>query len=92
MSITSAEQMSMNPVLAADSSGASAASVVMPGGIGVSSSSVRPRAGVRDHGEKVRAGRGWAEVPAGLPAAQSLMRHDIRAAPFPPGPHGVSPQ
>lgn len=45
MIITRAEQMSMNPVLAADSVGASAASVVMPGGIGVSSSSVRPRAG-----------------------------------------------
>lgn len=41
MSITRAEQMSMKPVLAADSVGASAASVVMPGGIGVSSSSVR---------------------------------------------------
>ncbi|GAA3001460.1 hypothetical protein GCM10010527_40290 [Streptomyces drozdowiczii] len=45
MSITRAEQMSMKPVLAADSVGVSAASVVMPGGIGVSSSSVRPRAG-----------------------------------------------
>jgi L-lactate permease len=40
MSITRAEQMSMNPVFAADSVGASAARVVMPGGIGVSSSSV----------------------------------------------------
>ncbi|GAA1926194.1 hypothetical protein GCM10009837_59560 [Streptomyces durmitorensis] len=44
MSITRAEQMSMNPVLAADSCGASAA-IVMPGGIGVSSSSYAARAG-----------------------------------------------
>ncbi|GHJ00211.1 hypothetical protein TPA0906_20760 [Streptomyces olivaceus] len=43
MSITSAEQMSMKPVLAAESS-VSAASV-MAGAIGVSSSLVRPRAG-----------------------------------------------
>ncbi len=44
MSITRAEQINMNPVLAADSCGASAASV-MPGGIGVSSSSDTARAG-----------------------------------------------
>jgi hypothetical protein len=80
MSITRAEQMSMNPVLAADSVGGSAASVVMPGGIGVSSSSERPRAGdrerhhVRDHWGKGAAGYG----------------HEIRPARFPPMPHGVS--
>ncbi|WP_246885969.1 hypothetical protein [Streptomyces sp. GESEQ-4] len=45
MSNTSAEQISMNPVFAADSVGASAASVMAADAIGVSSSLVRPRAG-----------------------------------------------
>nr|WP_252980774.1 hypothetical protein [Streptomyces chartreusis] len=45
MSITRAEQMSMKPVLADDSVGASAASVMAADAIGVSSSLVRPRAG-----------------------------------------------
>ena len=55
MIITSAEQISMNPVLALDSCGASAASV-MPGGIGVSSSSVRPVRGRYSGGNWLEAG------------------------------------
>ncbi|MEV7381619.1 hypothetical protein [Streptomyces lydicus] len=42
MTITSAEQISMNPVFAGLKVTLSAASVRMPGGIGVSSSSMRP--------------------------------------------------
>lgn len=42
MIITRAEQISMNPVFAGLSVTLSAASVRMPGGIGVSSSSMRP--------------------------------------------------